>query len=106
MKALIIVLIVLAGCGKEELVLQTEVPQCIQDLLDEKENQRILKVLTQVVDGDQHYWLNTDSRFVDGIEVIVSSTCDTLCTIGGFRVAPKCAEEYDDSAWTEIYRKP
>lgn len=50
-----------------------------------------------------HYWLDTGAPAYDGTDVIVLPTCDTACTIGGFRVPPACLDVYDPDAWEVVW---
>jgi len=59
-------------------------------------------IQVQRLNNRNHYWLNDDVRFVDGIEYVVSNQCDTVCGLGGF-FPPGCASDYDAEGWEVIW---
>jgi hypothetical protein len=55
------------------------------------------------VDGELHYWLNTDFTHFDGVEYVVNMECDTLCSFCGECYPPECSFEYEFDAWRVIW---
>ena len=104
---LFVTLLALGACDRDDDVISTAVlPSCVQDFIDvadttDRSNEWTVSV--QPVDGESHYWLGTGAPAYDGIDYIVDSKCDTVCTYGGFRPAPDCSRNYDEQ-WREIWR--
>jgi hypothetical protein len=70
-----------------------------------KSSEEAKTIRTQTVDGETHYWLNTDARTYDGLEYILNESCDTVCSIGGFRLPLPCESDYDFEDWEIIWEK-
>jgi len=76
----------------------SEVPSCIDtSVLSES-----AQIKTQEVNGNDHYWIDTDANEADGDEYILSMECDTVCYYGGW-VDPECIEDYDLDAWEVVW---
>ncbi len=100
---LIMFLILLNSCCKDENCESTKLPDCIRQMIDVVgHTPPLISVKMQKVDGECHYWLNTDAMAWDGFEYIVDDQCDTLCTIGGFRMPVECMKKYDFDKWVTI----
>jgi hypothetical protein len=111
MKKVIVVLILtslaLISCSKatKENESQNGLPECIEQLTDDPSQvEAIKRVLTQTIEGETHYWLNTDAMHYDGSEVIVNNACDTLCLFCGECLLPPCASDYTNQ-WETIWER-
>ena len=109
MKYLVLILgfLVFTSCKNEDNFVDTSVPSCINDLLDQDvlEARSILTVRVQKLGTDHHYWLNTGFRAFDGIEYIVDTNCDTVCSLCGFCIPETCSEFYPIENWQIIWQK-
>ena len=95
----------LMACNSSDIPIDTNIPICVQKILDSAESRVDLRtVRVQVLDNELHYWLNTDFTFFDGVEYIVNSSCDTICSFCGECFQAECATEYDDS-WITIWEE-
>ncbi len=98
------ILFLLSACDKSEI--NKELPQCIEEIINKGTGpfNTIGSVQSQIIDGENHYWLNTNARYFDGPEVIVNTSCDTVCWFCGFCVQPACIEKYA-TTWDTIWTK-
>ncbi len=102
---LLSIILLLSACDNSNEMINTEIPVCIQEIIDEPELSSELKtVRIQEANNELHYWLNTDFRHADGIEYIVNSSCDTICSFCGECLPPGCSREYDEN-WITIWEK-
>lgn len=102
-----LLLSIFASCDKVDSCEKgNDLPHCIQETInkDSSSYAPILSVQRQKIDGDYHYWLNTDARHYDGSEAIVNTSCDTVCWFCGFCVQPACIEKYA-TTWDTIWTK-
>lgn len=98
-------IILLSACSKNQPGDTDTIPTCIQSIIDQ-EIQRLdplLTVKSQVIDGESHYWLNTDAVHYDGSEYIVNQNCDTVCYFCGECNPLACSAEYDYEKWVTIW---
>ncbi len=77
-----------------------QLPTCVENII--QQDTTLLTVQAQFINGEPHFLLNTDARFVDGIEAIVNNQCDTVCSIGGW-FPPNCSKDY--KKWKVIWEK-
>ena len=107
MKKLIILLITftLNSCIKSDNPIDTMLPDCIEHIIGDSNLSNGLKtVRIQEVDNELHYWLNTDNTHFDGVEYIVNSKCDTICSFCGECLPPACTKNYN-RRWGVIWEK-
>ena len=98
---LVFILFLTACTNTEE-----SLPQCIEDILEDQNLSTDIKtVKLQEVNGEKHYWLNTDHMYFDGVEFIVNEICDTVCGLCGECFPPDCYYDYDMSKWEIIWSK-
>ena len=105
MKKLTFVLIIFTflSCDKKNGNLNSELPECIKNIISNNQVFIPLKtVQIQEVDGEFHYWLNTDARHFDGLESIVNNNCDTICYYCGECSFPNCINRYNED-WQIIW---
>lgn len=92
-------------CKKAENCSETNLPGCVQNIIGDTTISASLKTIrTQYVNRELHYWLNTDARTYDGEEFIINENCDTVCSLGGFRIPNVCMEKYGDD-WKIVWQK-
>ena len=91
-------LIFLFACDKKQEALITDIPECVQAIIDAQPS---LDIYAQEVDNQFHYWINTGESAVDGTEPILNTSCDTICTFGGW-ITPECYNVYVDSNWQKV----
>lgn len=97
--------IFLVSCGKSEIEIDTTIPVCIQNTIDDTILSMDLKtVRVQNVDNELHYWMNTGVTHFDGVEYIVNSKCDTICSFCGECIPSECSENYDNN-WKVIWER-
>ena len=60
-------------------------------------------VRAQLVRGEVHYLLDRGDRHLDGVDYIVDAYCDTVCTLGAQRIAPRCESDYKSRAWVVLW---
>ena len=100
-----ILLFLFSACTKNRVLERSEIPSCIQDLIEEDSEIKSIKtVKSQELNGVNHYWINTDAMHFDGIEIIISSSCDTLCLFCGECLLPPCVNEYTNE-WVNIWEQ-
>ncbi|HRX29532.1 MAG TPA: hypothetical protein P5235_09100 [Saprospiraceae bacterium] len=107
MKIIIIlsVVFIFNSCTKSDAPIDTSIPNCIQEIIDDPNLSKDLKtVRVQNVNKELHYWLNTDFTHFDGVEYIINSRCDTICGFCGECIPADCSKEYDE-IWTIIWEK-
>lgn len=79
---------------------------CLQAKLEAfKLEPNAVSIRKQTVNGEIHYWLNDDARTYDGVEYILNETCDTVCSIGGFREPLPCESNYNFDDWVIIWQQ-
>jgi len=101
-----ILLLLITACNKSNGPIDTSIPICVQEILDNVElSKDIRTVRVQELDNELHYWLNTDFVRFDGVEAIVNMNCDTICSFCGFCAPAKCSSEYDEEEWITIWEK-
>lgn len=99
-----ILIVLLASCAKSDKEIDTNVPACIQSILDNSNLSADIKTIrVQETNDELHYWINTDARHLDGLEFVFNTNCDTICSLGGF-IPIECTEEYDGN-WMIIWEK-
>jgi hypothetical protein len=97
--------ILAASCCKKTAEAPAPSP-CLTAKLEEfKQQSDAVSIRTQSVSGETHYWLNTDARAYDGLEYILGENCDTVCSIGGFRLPLACESDYDFEDWEIIWQQ-
>jgi hypothetical protein len=92
------------ACKKDEGSQQTQIPSCIQDIIDGAGN-GLLAVKRTEINGENRYWLNTGAMAWDGSEAIVNESCDTVCMLCGFCLPPPCTSDYNNAVWETIWEK-
>lgn len=93
----------IASCTKAA---SSDLPECIVELLeDEIASAAIKTVRKQKKGGEVYYWLNTDGRHIDGMELLVNSSCQTLCVFCGECLQPECAVDQTEEDWEVIWEK-
>ncbi len=105
MRALYLICIILFffSCNKSDL---NNVPPCIREIVrDDSQDGKIKTVQAQAVNGEIHFWINTDARHYDGSEIIVNSTCQTVCGYCGECVQGECADLYIYEDWEIVWEK-
>lgn len=105
--SLIFVLFIVMACKKnDEVVVDNNLPACIEEILTDSTSLAHLKTIqATVVDNKIHYWLNTNFRQLDGFESIVNEECDTLCSIGGW-IPTECETDYQTPDGWQIVWQP
>lgn len=99
----ILLLLVITSCKKDIVVIDENLPGCIEEILTDSIDLATLNTIQAVViDNEIHYWLNTEARHIDGLEFIVNEKCDTVCSFGGFS-STECAAESTDG-WQIVWR--
>ncbi|MFQ5447991.1 MAG: hypothetical protein ACE5FF_13765 [Saprospiraceae bacterium] len=94
----------LIACKKDKLPEGT--PECIQEIIEQEGGSgNLLTVKRTVVQGENHYWLNTGAMAWDGSEAIINESCDTICMLCGFCLPPPCTSDYDNAVWETIWEK-
>jgi hypothetical protein len=98
MKYLTFLFLIAMSCHKDKC--DTDLPACI----DTDQIKSVVKTIrTQTVNGERHYWLNTDFNQFDGAEFIVNQNCDTVCVFCGECNPPPCTLNYKYEAWKQIW---
>ncbi|HRI01335.1 MAG TPA: hypothetical protein PK006_09825 [Saprospiraceae bacterium] len=91
-------------CKTEDELINITLPDCIQSIIiDPKASVGLKTVQAQKVNGNVHYWLNTDLTHVDGAEYIINNQCDTVCYFCGECQIPDCSKKYT-SNWVLIWK--
>jgi len=99
----VFIIILLTACTKNKVELDTSIPICIQEILNDPVASLDIKTIrVQQNNGELHYWLNTDFTHFDGVEYIVNMDCDTVCSFCGECIPPECTRDYKD-AWEVIW---
>lgn len=57
------------------------------------------------LDDATYVWFNTNATHWDGIEYILSETCDTVCYFCGECEGPDCADDYWNADWETFWEK-
>jgi len=85
---LIILILAVGACNNDDNGL-SNLPDCVQDIVNtDSANETLRTVKKQVFNDEDHYWLNTGDMELDGVEFVVNSECDTICSLGGFYPHP------------------
>lgn len=101
---IIVCVILLASCSESNDNGDSNIPSCIQEILDDPVLSSDLKTIRVQENNDElQYWLNTDATFFDGVEFIVNSQCETVCSFCGECFPPLCASDYDFESWITIW---
>ena len=92
------------SCEKNNI---KKLPDCIQELIDSEEGDDLKTIQRQEVNGEFHYWLNTDARHADGNEDFVNDFCETECFIIGnpYPSLPECLQNYHYNEWEIIWER-
>lgn len=98
----IIALLLLFSCKSKDDQ-DNLIPDCIQEQIENEAT--LMAVLTQEVDGEIHYWLNTGVLSLDGTEFIVNNNCEEVCQFCGLCVPPNCNDDYNADEWTVIWEQ-
>lgn len=100
---ILIILTAFFSCNRDKII-DTPIPTCIQEIIDNPERSADLKTIKVQKSGNQlHYWLNTDATTFDGSELIVNNSCDTICHFCGECTPPKCTKRYNHNNWETIW---
>lgn len=92
-------------CNREDEIINATLPICIEQITASQANSETLKTIcAQNVNGDVHYWLNTDFTQSDGVEYMINNNCDTICTFCGECWPANCTKVYRDT-WQIIWKK-
>lgn len=108
MKTILIIFfsLFLFSCTKQVKCDSEKLPECIQHMIDVAGNEPPFNsVKRQKVDGEYHFWLNTDGMNRKGVDYIVICDCDTVCEIGGFRPPRDCSKNFDFDIWEIVWEK-
>ena len=101
----ILSLAVFLACNNND-GLNQNLPDCIREIVsDSITSERIIAIQSQIVNDEQVYWLNTDIIPFDSAGYVLSTSCDTLCTICGECVGSACEEYYSEDDWVIIWEK-
>lgn len=94
----------LLACNNVNESINTDIPSCLQNILDDPElHDEVNSIRVQEKSNELHYWINTDARFLDGLEWIVNAQCDSICSLGGF-MTQECARKYNTN-WVIIWER-
>lgn len=105
---IISILVILFSCSKESknANIDKKLPDCLKEVVKNRDSRRELKrIKVQEVNSELHYWLNTDASQSDGVEFIVNTNCDTICTFCGECFPPECTTIYNYEEWITIWKK-
>ncbi len=105
MKALylICISICLFSCNKSGF---KNLPPCVRDYIkDDAQNGTIKTIKVQEVNGENHFWINTDARHIDSGEIIVNSECQTVCWYCGECIYLDCVELYKYEDWETAWER-
>lgn len=108
MEKLIVIacIILLSSCSESNEDIDTSIPTCIDEILEDSNlPEDIVSIRVQENDDELHYWISTGVMEVDGVEFIVDSQCDTVCSLGGFVQSPDCAGDYGRDSWVIIWEE-
>lgn len=101
----ILLLTILIACNND-IELNQNLPACINAIVNDSViSSNLVTILSQIVDDEQVYLMNTNEVFVDGSEFIISAACDTLCFYCGECIEPECIKDYPSDKWTIIWEK-
>lgn len=96
-----LIILTVIACKKDD-----KLSPCLHEKLEAfKASSRAKTIKKQIVNGEVHYWLNTDDRHLDGTEYILNETCDTVCVLCGDCDPPACLSNYDNDNWKTIWEK-
>lgn len=95
---LVVLLICFISCKKNRVLDVHDIPACVQEIINDQPS---MTIYGQAQDDEVHYWINTGASQVDGVEPIVNSSCDTVCTFGGW-IVPDCYSTYEEDAWEQV----
>ncbi len=103
----LVIFLISTSCIKKNEGIDTNIPTCIKTILNDNDShaEPIKKIRIQKVNGILHYWLNTEAMAYDGVEYIVSNSCDTLCIYCGECITSNCTDDYSFDKWTTIWTK-
>ena len=104
-----IIILLMSSCDNDSNdllnTINTDIPVCVQGIIDNPEQSSDLKTIkVQEVNGELHYWLNTDFTHFDGVEFILNSNCNVICSFCGEYIPAECIDEYDTD-WIIIWEK-
>lgn len=103
-KITFIFLILLCVACKKRDRQASALPDCIEQIINDPIRSQTLKTVSvQKIGREFHYWLNTDARHLDGAEVFVNGSCDTICFISEWTNCPDTYYSFDD--WEVIWKK-
>ena len=101
----IIVLFLIVSCKPEES-LDLNLPVCIENVIqDSILSKNLITIQLQKINGENHYWMNTDFRHSDGPEYILNNQCDTICGFCGECNPDECINDYKSKKWKIIWEK-
>lgn len=101
---LLSVLWISSACEKKLHCINSGLPECIEEILANDSIAAPLKTIqVQTLNGEHHYWLNTEATSTDGVEFIINNKCDTVCAFCGECEPPACTWDYK-SEWKVIWR--
>ncbi|MBP7273402.1 MAG: hypothetical protein KA974_06150 [Saprospiraceae bacterium] len=84
---------------------EPNMPECITAQIWQDKSGIIKTISVQTVNGQRHYWINTDAQNSDGIEYIVDENCTQVCYICGECAAPDCLNNYTYTDWVTIWQR-
>ncbi|MFT3705439.1 MAG: hypothetical protein QM802_23930 [Agriterribacter sp.] len=77
---------IIAGCKKKDII--EGVPSCIntkvENIKDDPNQYYIGKVSEYLFQGNIVYTFEPDDRIMDAGTVIINTSCDTVCNVGGY----------------------
>jgi hypothetical protein len=86
-----------------EIIFDPSIPPCLKNVITSVTPPKTIQ--SQIIDQEQHYWINTDKSHSDGVEYIVNNQCDTICYICGECFLPDCASQYNSKKWITIWEQ-
>ncbi len=102
---LLILFLISCHCNHEDEMINPTLPNCIENIIANKAVSGALQTIrAQKVNGNIHYWLNTDFTQFDGVEYIVNTNCDTICSFCGECLPADCTKIYRET-WQTIWKK-
>lgn len=96
-------LLIYASCRKCDND-PVKLPVCIEQLLENDSSVSIRRVRLNDIDGELHYWMNTDYILLDGEEFILNNQCDTVCRMSGLGPTAVCLSLYT-KPWKTIWER-
>lgn len=102
----LLIIFISCHCDKEDNIIDTKLSTCMENFLSDKVLSASLKTIrVQNVNGEPHYWLNTDFTQFDGAEYIINKNCDTICSFCGECIPLACSYNYHYEKWQIIWQK-